>query len=102
MTSDDAIAYCLAKRGMQMRIGGNHVTGIAGIVPCRIGYKAPRLADQQSPSREVPALQPELPVAIVSAGRDPGEVKRCSAEPTNAGDLGHQQRKGAGERQATR
>ena len=41
------------------------------------------LGHQQDPGGRVPGLQPELPIALVPAGRDPAEVEGRAAEPAD-------------------
>ena len=102
MTSGNAVGDYLTKSRMQMRIGGNDVAGIARVMSIGIGDKAAGLADQQNARSKIPTLQSKFPITVITAGGDPGEVERGGTEPTNAGDLGHKLRKGAGECEAAR
>ena len=77
------------------------VAGVARILPAGIGDEAASLAHQQHAGGQVPALQPELPEAVVAAGGDPGEVERRGTEAADAGDLRHQHAERAGEGQAS-
>src|SRR3954447_4122977 len=102
MTSGDTVADRVAECTVQVGISRDDIAGVARVLSAGIGDETASLPDQQNPCGKIPAFQPEFPVAIVPAGRDPGEVQRRSTEPTNAGDLWHQLRKSAGEGQASR
>src|SRR5262245_1211039 len=57
-----------------------------GIAAVEIGDEAAGLAHQGDAGRHVPGREAALPIGIETAGRDPGEVERCGAEPAQTGD----------------
>src|SRR5690349_18605554 len=80
-----------------MGVSGYDLTGFARIPTSRVGGKPAGLTHQQNAGGQIPALQPQLPISVVAAGSDPGEVERRRTEPADAGDLRHQYAERTGE-----
>ena len=89
-----AISHKLPELRLDMRIARNKIVACRvtdqKLRAGRIGDRAARFAHDERAGGDVPGLQAQLPVAVVAAGSDPGEIERRAAEAAHAGGGGHE------------